>query len=163
MAGEAAIITKESPVALLLLKLEAWMVVQPEWLLIVNLPRQQRRAAMRELANRLYTIPIMDGANTVPRVVRRKVAKELSHVARTQTMTEAVGTALVEAALQEELEALKAAPDPEGDVKADIEAADAAEAEEGPDPSGVKNVDDADYGDDAITKEFEQEPDRALD
>jgi hypothetical protein len=37
---------------------------------------------MKELAQRLYTLPIMDGINTVPRQVRRKAAKQLGNVAR---------------------------------------------------------------------------------
>ena len=97
MAGEASILVKATPVALLELKFQEWLKVQPEWLLIVNMSRQQRRAAMKELANKLYTIPIMDGVNTVPRVIRRKAAKALSHATRTGQITEMVAEALVEA------------------------------------------------------------------
>jgi hypothetical protein len=100
--SDVGIVTRGAPVALLEEKLKAWMLQQPEWLLIVNMPRQQRRAAMRELANRLYTIPIMDGANTIPRVVRRKAAKSLAHAAKTGQLTEQVQSALLEAAMMEE-------------------------------------------------------------
>jgi hypothetical protein len=132
-------IRRESPVALLELKLQKWMVQQPEWLLIVNMPRQQRRAAMRELANRLYSIPIMDGVNTVPRQVRRKAAKKLAHAAVTGQITEQVREALEEVVLREaeatvaldhsedaQTIAIEPSLDPEGDVKADLEAAKAA-------------------------------------
>jgi|SRR3990172_6631806 len=157
--SDVASLPRESPVALLELKLKAWMVQQPEWLLIVAMSRQERRAAMRELANRLYTIPIMDGSNTVPRVVRRKAARALGHAAKTGQLTEQVQAALVEAAqlaeVQAEIEEKLAEvvlegltpgerdavengpavppftpmwenPDPEGDVKADLEAAERA-------------------------------------
>lgn len=153
MPTEVASLRKESPVALLELKLKEWMVQQNEWLLIVNMPRQQRRAAMKELANRLYTIPTMDGVNTVPRQVRRKAAKQLAHAAMTGQLTEQVQEALLEAARLEEaslevtgvpesrvayvqedgtpvytFEAPEASPDPEGDVKADVEKAKDAES-----------------------------------
>lgn len=157
MVGEVAALKRDNPVALLEQKFLGWVVQQPEWLAIVAMPRQQRRAAMKELANRLYTIPVMDGANTIPRVVRRKVSKQLAAAAKQNEMTfqirEALATALAQEAEEKELaEALAAAenegmlapelaseplegpeeqwtsPDPEGDVKAQIEEAKEAEA-----------------------------------
>lgn len=141
MPGEQASIKRESPVALLLLKLEAWMVVQPEWLLIVNMPRQQRRAAMKELANRLYTIPELDAspAPGLNRKVRRgKPMKGFTRLAEQKAARDAeLGalTALAQASLMEEAAASVALdgetqsvqPDPEGDVKADVEQAKEAE------------------------------------
>lgn len=144
MPADVASITRESPVALLELKLQEWLKVQPEWLLIVAMPRQQRRAAMRELANRLYTIPMMDAANTPSRQVRRKAKRELAKAVLTGVITEEVGQALLEASRQEALaeeatpshfgppdpEPNLGLPDPEGDIKADIEHAKEAEAAE---------------------------------
>jgi len=171
---DTAAITRESPIALLILKLEGWMVQQPEWLLIVALPRQQRRAAMKELANRLYTIPMMDGVNTVPRQLRRKVKKQVSTEAVSllregqQSASDVLGAVLRESMLRE-AEASVALdgqtvsaqaedpgpvgpvtpagepfsvsdpapgdarfnPDPEGDIKADIEKALEAELKKG--------------------------------
>ncbi len=98
MSSEANILVKGSPIDLLVVKLEAWMVQQPEWLHIVNMPRPQRRAAMKALANRLYTIPIMDGVNTIPRTVRRKASKQLGKAALTGVLTEQVKEALARAA-----------------------------------------------------------------
>ncbi len=165
MPGETATIKRESPIALLLLKLEAWMVQQPEWLEIVNMPRQQRRAAMRELANRLYTIPQMDGVNTVPRQLRRKVTKEMVSAAKEEErQRQALLKQMLADALLREARASVALdgetqsvmpdgsfiggvstpagepfiiedtpPDPEGDIKADIEAGKAASDDDYPD------------------------------
>lgn len=132
-----AAIRRETPVALLLLKLEAWMKQQPEWLSIVALPRQQRRAAMRELANRLYTIPTADTGPTLTRETKRsKNYKGFLRVAEQK----AARNALAEALLMEEAQAsvaldkgdvgtqsVEPSPDPEGDVKADVELAKEAE------------------------------------
>lgn len=109
MTGDRARLA--SPVLELQEKFKRWLLVQPEWLHIVNMPRPERRAAMKELANQLYTIPIMDGVNTVPRQVRRKAAKQLAHVARTEQASELV-TEAIEKALRDEAakaEALAAA------------------------------------------------------
>lgn len=114
---EKAILKRESPVALLELKFLSWIQVQPEWLLIVAMPRQQRRAAMKELAARLYTIPIMDGSITVPRVIRRKAAKTLGHAVRTGQLSDELKEALAKAAQDAAVSAI----DPEGDVKAIFE------------------------------------------
>jgi hypothetical protein len=79
--GEAAL-PKGDPVGDLATKTIEFLVEQDEWRELAELPRPQRRAAMKELAQRLYTLPIMDGINTVPRQVRRKAAKQLGNVAR---------------------------------------------------------------------------------
>jgi hypothetical protein len=79
--GEAAL-PKGDPVSDLATKAIEWLVEQDEWRALAELPRQQRRASMKELAQRLYTLPIMDGINTVPRQVRRKAAKQLGNAAR---------------------------------------------------------------------------------
>lgn len=97
---EPAILKKNDPVVLLEHKLKLWMMQQPEWLQIMALPRQQRRAAMKALANRLYTIPVMDGVNTVPRVVRRKAQKQLAKAALTGELTKEVRKALETAATE---------------------------------------------------------------
>ena len=95
---EPAILKGDDPVVKLEHKLIAWMKQQPEWLQIMALPRQQRRASMKALANRLYTIPVMDGVNTVPRVVRRKAQKQLAKAALTGELTKEVRAALEKAA-----------------------------------------------------------------
>lgn len=110
--GGDAVLRREDPLVRLVTDLQTWMVSRPEWLLIVAMPRQQRRAAMKELANRLYTIPIMDGLNTVPRQVRRKASKQLARAALTGELTEQVKEALAKAA-QETVELVSAEFDAE--------------------------------------------------
>lgn len=104
MAGDVAALRKDNPVALLEEKFIGWVTQQPEWLAIVAMPRQQRRASMKELANRLYTIPVMDGTHTVPRQVKRKVAKELSHAVRTGQLDQNIQEALLKAAVNDAAE-----------------------------------------------------------
>ncbi len=157
MAGDVAALKKDNPVVQLEQKFLGWVTQQPEWLAIVAMPRQQRRAAMKELANRLYTIPVMDGVNTIPRVVRRKVSKQLAAASRQNEMNAQIHEALRKAIAQEraereiteamadmpEYEPLSESvldhvqedgtegytfPDPEGGIKADIEAAKEAES-----------------------------------
>jgi hypothetical protein len=48
---------ENSPVEMLLLKLEAWLLQQPEWGVILAAPRATRRRAINLLAKRLVTIP----------------------------------------------------------------------------------------------------------
>jgi hypothetical protein len=79
--AEEAPLKRDDPVVTLVEKFKAWVQEQPEWLVLIQLDRHARRAGMKELASRLYTIATMDAANTVPRVVRRKAAKQLSRVA----------------------------------------------------------------------------------
>ncbi len=95
---EPGILKGNDPVVLLEHKLLAWMTQQPEWLQIMALPRQQRRASMKALANRLYTIPVLDGANTVPRAVQRKAKKQLARAAITGELTKEIRQALETAA-----------------------------------------------------------------
>lgn len=100
--GEQASIRRESPVALLEMKLVAWMKQQPEWLHIVSLPRQQRRAAMRELANRLYTIPLADTSDSLPRAAKRSRAyKGFVRVAEQTQAKASELSALAQASLEE--------------------------------------------------------------
>lgn len=70
-----AALKRDNPVVRLEEKFKGWVMQQPEWLAIVAMPRPERRAAMKELASRLYTIPTMDGVNTVPRQTRRMVER----------------------------------------------------------------------------------------
>jgi hypothetical protein len=100
---EKAALPRSSPVARLEAKFVEWFKLQPEWVEITVLPRQQRRAMMRELAARLYSVPIEDGFNTVPKQVRRKAAKALAHAVKTEAITEMVSEALLEAARREAL------------------------------------------------------------
>lgn len=76
------ILEKGTPTELLLLKFEQWLIQQPEWLAILALPRQQRRAACRTLADALYRVPSGDLSNTMPRVVRRQLGRELQKQAK---------------------------------------------------------------------------------
>lgn len=46
-----------NPVETLLLKLERWLLQQPEWAVILAAPRQVRRQAITLLAKRILTIP----------------------------------------------------------------------------------------------------------
>lgn len=46
-----------SPVEGLLLKLEQWLLLQPEWAIILAAPRATRRKAISLLAKRILTIP----------------------------------------------------------------------------------------------------------
>ena len=46
-----------NPVASLLGKLERWLLLQPEWAVILAAPRQVRRQAITLIAKRLTTIP----------------------------------------------------------------------------------------------------------
>lgn len=109
MASEVSALRRDNPVVQLEEKFRGWVVQQPEWLLIVNMPRQQRRAAMRELANRLYTIPVMDGVNTVNRQVRRDIKKKLARAAVQGVMTEEIAQAVATVVAQEEGVALSEA------------------------------------------------------
>lgn len=82
--AENAALSRENPVATLVEKFKVWVQEQPEWLVLIQMERHERRAGMRELAQRLYTIPTLDAANTVPRVVRRKAAQQLSNIVKDQ-------------------------------------------------------------------------------
>lgn len=162
-----AALQKGTPLDLLVLKLEAWMTQQPEWLMIVALPRPQRRAAMKELAGRLYTIPIMDGANTVPRQVRRKTAKQLGNQAQDQAREEVLGAIaarreelLEAAAIESELlgEMARAQLLEEGVASVALdEETQAVESEESPEPDPEGNVQGGQEGTGATVPAFDPE------
>ena len=46
-----------NPVDVLLTKLEHWLIVQPEWAVILAAPRKTRRQAINLISKRLLTIP----------------------------------------------------------------------------------------------------------
>lgn len=46
-----------NPVDVLLTKLERWLIVQPEWAVILAAPRKTRRQAINLISKRLLTIP----------------------------------------------------------------------------------------------------------
>lgn len=101
MASDVASLKKDDPVAQLETKFTKWVVQQPEWLHLLALPRQQRRAGMKELANRLYTIPLMDSVNTPNRVQKRKAMKTVAHAVRTGQVEGIIRDALAKAAFEE--------------------------------------------------------------
>ncbi len=94
MTVESAVLAPDNPITVLMRKAAEFLTSQPEWGIIIELPRQERRAAMKELAQRLYTLPIMDGLNTIPRQMRRKAAKQLGNLAKDiarKEVTQAIG------------------------------------------------------------------------
>ena len=46
-----------SPVAVLMEKLERWLLMQPEWAVILAAPRATRRSAVQLISKRLVTTP----------------------------------------------------------------------------------------------------------
>lgn len=162
-------IEKGTPVHLLLLKFDAWLKVQPEWVAIMASPRTTRRAAAKELANRLYTIPTVAASTVsdVPKALKKKTMQDLASAAREEAtrqvkqeiaeraerlIADAAAAELERLRLEEEgrtdeekatkggvlletpVEGTGASEpvfDPEGEVKADVQAAKDAMANEG--------------------------------
>lgn len=51
-------ITTATPVESLLMKLDAWLLQQPEWLHLLEAPRHVRRQAAKKLAQHILTFPM---------------------------------------------------------------------------------------------------------
>jgi len=56
-AAKRLVMPEYSPVENLLVKLEKWLIVQPEWAVILAAPRTTRRKAINLISKRLLTIP----------------------------------------------------------------------------------------------------------
>lgn len=51
------VMPEHNPVNVLLTKLEKWLLMQPEWAVILAAPRKTRRQAINLISKRLLTIP----------------------------------------------------------------------------------------------------------
>jgi hypothetical protein len=138
-------IVKGTPVDLLIEKFVAWLQEQPEYVQVLQMPRQQRRAAQRALADRLFQHITFGGAEAEANRGRRRrteriktdlekqaVRKEEARKRRVErAMQTLIDEGVVGGAGKDELTGDETdaviLPDPEGDAKADIEAADADE------------------------------------
>lgn len=52
------VVLQDDPVALLLAKMDAWLLQQPEFIRLLNAPRKQRRNLAIQLAKHITTYPM---------------------------------------------------------------------------------------------------------
>lgn len=93
-------IKRGTPVDLLIEKFVAWLQEQPEYVSVLQMPRQQRRAAQRALADRLFQHITFGGDAEVNRGRRRREERGLKDAEKQQLRKEEARKRRVEQAMK---------------------------------------------------------------